>query len=45
MSVFDKLEVDKLTSLVYAITNTISFGGDFYGKKGTEYRSYCGGRC
>lgn len=45
MSVFDKSEVEKLTALVYNITNIISFGDDFYGKKRTEYRPYCGGRC
>ncbi len=45
MSGFDKLEVVKLTPLAYNITNTISFGGDFYGKKRAEYRPYCGGRC
>lgn len=45
MSVFNKLEVEKLTALAYDITNTINYGGDFNGKKRAEYRPYCGGRC
>lgn len=42
---FDKFEVEKLTVLAYNITNIISFGSNFYGKKKAEYRAYCGGRC
>ncbi len=37
--------IEKLTSLVYNITNIISYGGDFCGKKRTEYRPYRGGCC
>ena len=37
--------IEKLTPLVYNITNTISYGGDFCGKKRAEYRPYRGGCC
>ena len=44
-SAFPDFEVDKLMVLVYNIANTISFGGNFYGRKRAEYRPYCGSRC
>lgn len=43
-SAFPDFEVDKLMVLVYNIANTISFGGNFYGRKRAEYGPYCGSR-
>lgn len=44
-SAFPDFEVDKLMVLVYNIANTISFGGNFYGRKRAEYGPYCGSCC